>query len=91
MGEGSGANMSIHSWLVRTERHVVLRWRQEQEAALLGRPLLDTERAGIARFVQHFERITRHMMAGGVRADIIVRQDEERRVVSVTRAVGGAI
>lgn len=47
----------------------VLDWRCEQEAGLLGLTPgeLPTERrAELARFIQHFERITRHMMAGGV-------------------------
>lgn len=47
----------------------VLDWRCEQEAGLLGLPpaeLPTARRAELARFVQHFERITRHMLAGGV-------------------------
>jgi DNA-binding GntR family transcriptional regulator len=39
---------------------------------------LAAERAGLAGFIQYFERITRHMMAGGVRADVIVQLDRNR-------------
>jgi D-glycerate 3-kinase len=64
---------------------IVHAWRSQQEEGLLGRPLTDADRARIARFIQHYERITRHMMAGGVRADVTVQLDEERRVVEVKR------
>jgi D-glycerate 3-kinase len=64
---------------------IVHAWRCQQEEGLLGRPLTDADRARIARFIQHYERITRHMMAGGVRADMTVQLDEERRVVGVKR------
>jgi D-glycerate 3-kinase len=62
---------------------VVPRWRMQQEEGLLGRPLDDRERAGVARFCAHFERITRSMMAGGRRADVAVRLDADRRVLGV--------
>lgn len=70
---------------------IVHGWRCQQEEGLLGRSLEAGDRDRIARFIQHFERITRHMMAGGVRADVIAQQDEERRVVSVTNALAGSI
>lgn len=63
----------------------VLDWRCEQEAGLLGLAPGDLpadRRAGLAGFVQHFERITRHMLAGGIVADAFVRLDRERRVLS---------
>lgn len=61
---------------------VVLDWRCEQEAGLLGVPpdaLPEARRAELAVFVRHFERLTRHMLTGGVRADVIVALDERRR------------
>lgn len=64
---------------------VVLDWRCEQEEGLLMRGLTPDERQGVARFIQHFERITRHMMAGGRRADIEVQLDEDRNVTEVRR------
>lgn len=61
---------------------VVLDWRCEQEADLLGvapEALPADERERLAVFIQHYERLTRHMLAGGVRADVTVRLDAARR------------
>lgn len=62
---------------------VVTTWRREQEQALInaGAPLAmsDTQ---IARFVQHCERLTRHIaveMPG--RADLVTALDHQRRVM----------
>jgi D-glycerate 3-kinase len=69
---------------------IVTRWRTEQEKALR----LATQREGrslekvmsddeVARFVQHYERLTRHIlkeMPG--RADLVLRLDENRVVTS---------
>ena len=43
---------------------------------------------GIATFIQHFERITRHMIAGGRRADIDVQLDEHRNVAEIRHHPG---
>jgi D-glycerate 3-kinase len=59
---------------------IVQDWRCQQEEELLGRPLTDDDRARIARFIRHYERITRHMITGGVRADVTVQLDEGRVV-----------
>lgn len=70
----------------------VLDWRVEQEAGLpgLSPPTAPAaRRAELARFIQHFERITRHMLAGGVRADIVAELDEDRAVLHI-RDCGGA-
>ncbi len=64
----------------------VLDWRCEQEAGLMGAAPADLpaeRREAIAAFIQHFERITRHMLAGGVAATVTVRLDAGRRVVGV--------
>ncbi|HEY1071574.1 kinase [Brevundimonas sp.] len=61
----------------------VLDWRCEQEAELLGLALADLppeRRAGLAVFIQAFERITRHMLAGGVRADLTFALNLDRTV-----------
>jgi D-glycerate 3-kinase len=61
----------------------VLDWRCEQEAGLMGLPPADlppARRAELAVFIQHFERITRHMLTGGVRADLVVQLDADRRL-----------
>ncbi|MBS0384320.1 MAG: kinase, partial [Proteobacteria bacterium] len=65
---------------------LVRHWRGEQEVTLRGRALTAEEEAWIDRFILHYERITRSMMEGGVKADWIVQIDEERRVVSTTQA-----
>ena len=60
---------------------VVLDWRCQQEADLLGVSPTDlpaAERARLAGFIQYFERITRHMLDGGVNADVIVQLDRNR-------------
>lgn len=62
----------------------VLDWRCEQEAGLLGvapAELPQARRAELATFIQHFERITRHMLAGGVRADLTVRLAADRSLL----------
>ncbi len=69
----------------------VLDWRCEQEAGLLGLGPADlptTRRAELARFIQHFERITRHMLAGGVAADAVARLGPRREVLEVVVAAG---
>src|SRR5690606_36639486 len=61
----------------------VLDWRCEKEAGLVGLPpaeLPPARRAELAVFIQHFERITRLMLAGGVRADLVFQLDADRRL-----------
>jgi D-glycerate 3-kinase len=60
---------------------VVLDWRCQQEADLLGMPPADlpaAERDRLAGFIQYFERVTRRMLAGGVKADVVVQLDRNR-------------
>lgn len=67
---------------------VVLDWRAQQEADLLGvRPaeLPPPERDRLAGFIQYFERITRRMLSGGVRADVTVKLDRNRRPIAIER------
>ncbi|MBI1407827.1 MAG: kinase [Caulobacter sp.] len=61
---------------------VVQAWREEQQAGLLNRKLLLEEKVGLRRFIQHFERLTRHMLASGVRPGVVVGLDAARRPVS---------
>ncbi len=63
---------------------VVHAWRCEQEEGLLGRVLTSDERHGIADFIQHFERLSRRMLQGGVRADVIAQLDRNRLPVTIT-------
>ncbi len=60
---------------------VVLDWRCQQEADLLGVAPADlpaAERERLARFIRYFERITRRMLDGGVMADVVVQLDRNR-------------
>ncbi len=61
----------------------VLDWRLEQEAGLAGIDIADLpsgRRDELAIFIQTFERLTRYMMSGGVKADVVVELDEARAV-----------
>lgn len=63
----------------------VLDWRCQQEAGLMGLPpaaLPAARRAELTVFIQHFERITRWMLAGGVRAEMTFALDFNRRPFS---------
>ena len=65
---------------------VVLDWRCQQEADLLGVDPADLpahERERLTTFIQYFERITRHMLAGGIHADVTAQLDGNRLPVSV--------
>lgn len=65
---------------------VVLDWRCQQEADLLGvapGALPAVERARLAGFIQYFERISRHMLAGGVSADVTVELNQSRAPVAI--------
>ena len=69
---------------------VVLDWRCEQEAGLLGiAPLADLpaieRRERLARFIAHYERLTRHMIAGGVDCDVIARLNRDRSLRGIAR------
>ena len=61
---------------------VVLDWRCQQEADLLGVAPADlpaAERARLSGFIQYFERVTRRMLEGGVTADVVVQLDTNRQ------------
>ena len=65
---------------------VVLDWRCQQEADLLGiaaDDLPQAERRRLAGFIQYFERITRRMLSGGARASVTVKLDRNRQPLSV--------
>jgi len=64
---------------------VVLDWRCEQEAGLMGLDVVPAERrAALAVFIQHYERLTRHMIDGGALVDVTVVLDETRAPVATT-------
>jgi D-glycerate 3-kinase len=65
---------------------VVPRWRLEQEAGLRGLAVDAVPhdiRANITRFCNHYERITRHMLAGGRRAEWVVHLGENREALDI--------
>lgn len=62
---------------------IVRVWRGQQEEEALGRPLSPEENLALDRFVMHYERITRAMLAGHHSAGWIVHLDEERNVTRI--------
>jgi D-glycerate 3-kinase len=65
---------------------VVYGWRREQEQALRRRTSTGMDDAALERFVAHYERLTRHILAEMPgRADVTVRLDSERRVDAIDR------
>lgn len=80
-------------WLQPPEFSCVPRWRWQQEQAMAAaRPRLAAHamtRPEVERFVQLFERITRHAMETmPPRAGMVLRLDEARRVVAIDTAAG---
>lgn len=66
---------------------VVLDWRCEQEAGLLGVAPADLppeRRSKLERFIAHYQSLTQHMLRGGVRAHATARLDRERRVLDLS-------
>jgi D-glycerate 3-kinase len=77
-------------YLTAPDFEVVPRWRTEQEAELRGvavDALPADIRKNLDRFVQHYERITRHMLDGGRRPGWVVQLDENRRIGDVTEPI----
>lgn len=62
---------------------IVRRWRAEQEEENLGRALRREDETRLDRFLMHYERLTRSMLAGHHSARWIVHLDERRNVVRV--------
>jgi D-glycerate 3-kinase len=81
------ARIDSLAFLAASDFAVVERWRGEQEAALRrqsgdGAGVMDA--AQLSRFIQHYERITRHMLAEmPARADVVVRLREDRSVSGI--------
>lgn len=64
---------------------VVYRWRREQEHKLKlragGAATRGMNDAEVARFIAHYERLTRHILDEmPARADVVLKLDEERRI-----------
>jgi len=67
----------------------VFDWRVQQEDELREQAGIDApavmNAAAVARFIQHYERLTRHMLSEMPdRADVLVRLDQQRRPVEIT-------
>ena len=64
---------------------VVARWREQQETELRATGgVRAMNPAEVIRFIQHYERLTRHILAEmPARADLTVRLDAERRIVGL--------
>lgn len=76
------ARMDAILFLKAPDFDVVLDWRSQQEADLLGvapDALPDAERERLAGFIQYFERITRRMLSSGIEASVTVALDRDRR------------
>lgn len=69
---------------------VVLDWRCEQEAGMTSRPVSAARRAALREFVQHYERLTRHMFDGGLSPDLTVRLAADRGIDAVLESVQDA-
>lgn len=69
----------VLAWRIEQERK--LRERLAREGAGPGRAMSDSE---VGRFIAHYERITRHILAEGpARADVVVALDAERRLTRI--------
>ena len=73
---------------------VVLKWRTQQERELRmqrqGSAVMDD--LALARFVQHYERLTRHILNEmPARANLVMRLDEDRRILSAQGREGKSI
>jgi D-glycerate 3-kinase len=62
---------------------IVRRWRGQQEEETLGRAPTPEEDAALDRFIMHYERITRSMLAGNHGAGWVAYLDEMRNVMKV--------
>ncbi|TAM08814.1 MAG: kinase [Rhodanobacter sp.] len=68
--------------------NVVRRWRGETEQALIARHApLAMDAPTLARFLQHFERLSRHALATlPALADSVVEYDDDRHMIGLTHA-----
>ncbi len=69
---------------------VVLKWRLQQEEELGRKAGPDAPRlmdaAGVARFIAHYERLTRHILAEMPgRADLVISLDRKRNPIAIER------
>ena len=81
------APIGFQMLLLAPDFPTVLAWRSEQEEKLRAeRPGAGQSDAELARFVQHYERLTRHIAREmPARADLVARLGPDRRPVAVER------
>jgi len=83
------ARIDLLILLAAPEFEVVRGWRAEQEAGLRAGGRGGMNDASIARFVEHYERLTRHILAEmPAYADLTIRLDSARRLVSFSAKSG---
>jgi len=66
---------------------VVLDWRCEQEAGLLGigpADLPPERRQALSQFIAHYQRLSQHMLEGGVTATATAALGPERQVIGIS-------
>ncbi len=66
---------------------VVLDWRCEQEAGLLGIGPADLpleRRQALSHFIAHYQRLTQHMLGGGLTATATAALGPERQVIGIS-------
>lgn len=66
----------------------VLDWRTEQETSRTGAPVPGARRDQLSRFVQYFEPISPHMLAGGVAADVVPELGDRCDIGRIQSSVG---
>jgi len=88
------ARIDLQVLLAAPNFETVLDWRLEQERALRasgadGSGVMDDP--AVARFVRHYERLTRHILGEMPnRVDLVLQLGRDRSCVGVTRRAGGA-
>jgi D-glycerate 3-kinase len=80
------ARIDVLAMLRAPDFSTVVRWRQQQEHALRGPAAMDD--AQVVRFVAHYERITRRLLADlPDRADLVMELDPARCVMDIAIGV----
>ncbi|MBW8754513.1 MAG: kinase, partial [Sphingomonadales bacterium] len=83
------ARIDVLVLLAAPNFEIVFDWRLQQEAELRARAGPDApglmDAAGVARFIQHYERLTRHILAEmPARADVVVRLAADRSSLEIS-------
>ncbi len=81
------ARIDLLVMLAAPDWTVVAKWREQQEAALrITGGVAVMNPAEVARFIQHYERLTRWMLQDlPARADLVVRLGADREVLAISK------